>query len=43
MIRLLITIFAQRRWKVRQVDVKSTFLNGILEEEIYVEQPQGSL
>lgn len=40
-IRLLITIFAQRCWKVHQMDVKSTFLNGILEEEIYVEQPEG--
>ncbi|KAH0632949.1 hypothetical protein KY284_035735 [Solanum tuberosum] len=40
-IRLLITVFAQRGWKVHQMDVKSAFLNGILEEEIYVEQPEG--
>lgn len=24
-----------------QLDVKSTFLNGILQEKIYVEQPDG--
>lgn len=40
-IRALIALAAQKKWSVYQLDVKSAFLNGYLEEEIYVEQPQG--
>ena len=40
-IRLLFAISTQFGWKVHQMDVKSAFLNGVLEEEIYVEQPKG--
>ena len=40
-IRLLITIAAQNEWKIYQMDVKSAFLNGYLEEEVYIEQPLG--
>ncbi|RVX16307.1 Retrovirus-related Pol polyprotein from transposon RE2 [Vitis vinifera] len=28
------------KWRIYQLDVKSTFLNGYLEEEIFVEQPE---
>jgi len=40
-IHLLFAISAQFGWKVHRMDVKSAFLNGYLEEEIYVEQPKG--
>ncbi|KAJ3676254.1 hypothetical protein LUZ60_003666 [Juncus effusus] len=40
-IRLLISQAAQFKWPVYQMDVKSAFLNGVLEEEVYVEQPPG--
>jgi hypothetical protein len=40
-VRLLISLVAHHSWKIYQLDVKSTFLNGILEEEVYVEQPEG--
>lgn len=40
-IRLLLAIAAQIGWKVYQLYVKSAFLNGFLQEEIYVEQPKG--
>ncbi|KAG8477669.1 hypothetical protein CXB51_027663 [Gossypium anomalum] len=40
-IRLLVALAAQKQWKIYQLDVKSAFLNGFLEEEIYIDQPQG--
>ncbi|KAG8492422.1 hypothetical protein CXB51_009695 [Gossypium anomalum] len=40
-IRLLIALAAQKQWKIHQLDVKSAFLNGLLQEEIYIDQPQG--
>jgi hypothetical protein len=40
-IRLLIALAAQKRWKIHQLDIKSAFLNGELEEDIFVEQPEG--
>ena len=36
-IRLIIATAAQHRWRIYQRDVKSTFLNGFLEKEIYIE------
>ena len=38
-VHVVIAIAAQHKWKVYQMDVKSTFLNGVLKEEVYVEQP----
>ena len=26
---------------IHQMDVKTTLLNGVIEEEVYIEQPQG--
>lgn len=40
-IRLLFVLAAQKGWLMFHFDVKSTFLNGTLKEEIYVEQPEG--
>jgi Reverse transcriptase (RNA-dependent DNA polymerase) len=40
-VRMLISLIANHSWKLHQLDVKSAFLNGILEKEVYVEQPEG--
>lgn len=37
----LISIAAEMGWQIHQMDVKTTFLNEFIEEEVYVEQPQG--
>ena len=39
-IRSLISIVAEMGWKIHQMDVKTAFLNGIIQEEVYMEQPQ---
>lgn len=36
-VRMVQVIVAQNNWSVYQMDVKSTFLNGYLEEEVYVQ------
>jgi len=38
----VLAIAAQQGWKVFQLDVKSAFLNGVLKEEIYVQQQRAS-
>ena len=40
-VRLIISLAAQNCWRIHQMDVKSAFLNGDLDEEVYIEQPQG--
>jgi hypothetical protein len=36
---LVHALVASHKWKVHQMDVKSAFLHGDLQEEIYMEQP----
>ncbi|XP_004966968.2 uncharacterized protein LOC101762853 [Setaria italica] len=40
-IRILLAMAASHGYKLYQMDVKSAFLNGFIEEEVYVKQPPG--
>eukprot|EP00253_Pinus_taeda_P014802 PITA_14802 len=42
-IRMFLAYTCSRKIKVYQMDVKSAFLNGEFEEEVYIEQPEGFL
>ena len=36
----IMTLEAKKRWKLHRMNVKKTFLNGVIEEEVYIEQQQ---
>ena len=40
-IRSILALAAVMKWKIHQMDVKIAFLNGVVKEEVYVEQPLG--
>ena len=40
-IRMFLALAVFKDFKIYQMDVKSAFLNGYLEEEVYIEQPDG--
>jgi len=40
-LRTLLAVATAKQYKLLQFDVSTAFLNGILEEEIYMEQPEG--
>jgi hypothetical protein len=39
-IRSILALSAQMSWRIHHMDVKTVFLNGIIEEEVYIEQPE---
>jgi hypothetical protein len=40
-IRILLSAAAERGWQMLQFDIETAFLNSTLEDEVYMEQPQG--
>eukprot|EP00253_Pinus_taeda_P023139 PITA_23139 len=40
-IQTFLSLSAQMGWHIHQMDVKTPFLNGVIEEEVHIEQPEG--
>jgi hypothetical protein len=40
-IRTILSLDEKMKWKVHHMDVKQTFLNGEIKEQVNVEHPQG--
>lgn len=39
--RTILALLVKTGWTIHQRDVKSAFLNGFIEEDVYIEQPEG--
>ena len=40
-IKIIMEPASMMKWDLHHMDVKTTFLNGMIEEEVYIEQTQG--
>ena len=39
-IRTIMGLASMMKWILHEMDVKTTFLNGVIKEEVYIDQPQ---
>ena len=40
-IKTIMELSSMMKWDLHQMDVNTTFLNGVIEEYVYIKQPQG--
>jgi len=40
-IKSILALVMQTSWKIHQMDVKTSFFNGVIEDEVYIKQPEG--
>jgi hypothetical protein len=40
-VQIILTLAAIQNWQIKVVDVRNAYLYGKLNEEIYMEQPEG--
>lgn len=40
-IRILLSMAAQENWPLKQIDVPTAFLNGLLDTDVYINKPEG--
>jgi histone deacetylase 1/2 len=40
-IRLVLSLAITQQWTICQIDIQNAFLHGQLQEEVYMQQPQG--
>lgn len=38
-VRMMLWLAIVKQWKIHQMNVKNVFLNGVLKEEVYIQQP----